>query len=559
MQASSNPQQKNAASNAAAKSHRSFFSKPQNIALAILAVALIGIAVVWLKTGMHPSSPKSELPIKAQNELPPDAPEPEFILNQCIIKYAADASVAEKQAVREAFKAELKQELISQVGAASGANTGASVELIQFSTDDQVATDARSMKKATLNVISKISQDRRVLYAEPNYVIRAADSKYSSNDPLYVQGKLWGLQTKSQGTAASIRGQLTPTTKPRGRITAVPTASSLRASADKPIPNPGGISIKSTVNSKSATAANITYSQYSTHADQAWASGHIGSDDVYVGVVDSGIQYDHPDLARNFERSASKDFYNIAGHEELFSADENPHGTHVAGIIAAVGGNGLGTTGIAWKARIIEAKFLGSDGKGDTAAAVQAIAYLTDLKLKKKINIVAINASWVSYAPSEILLDAIKEAGKANILLIAAAGNESYNADKYKPYPASYDTSITTSKTKTPGIGYNSIISVAAIQPDGQLASFSNYGKTTVQLAAPGTNIWSTWPKNDYHADSGTSMAAPHVTGAALLYAASHPQASASEIRSAILSKVMKVPSLSGKVESGGTLDVSTF
>jgi len=141
-------------------------------------------------------------------------------------------------------------------------------------------------------------------------------------------------------------------------------------------------------------------------------------------------------------------------------------------------------------------------------ARVTALKYLTDLKTSKHLDIVAVNASWTSSAKSKALLNAIKLAGQANILIVAAAGNDHLNADKYKTYPASYDPSA-DNYDGTPGISYNNVISVAAIGPDGALASFSNYGFKTVHLAAPGVGIWSTWPKDDYKSIDGTSMAAP--------------------------------------------------
>ncbi|MGD1025632.1 MAG: S8 family peptidase, partial [Candidatus Sulfotelmatobacter sp.] len=406
--------------------------------------------------------------------------------------------------------------------------------------------------------IAKLSEDPNVLTAEPNYIIRKLDDHYSANDDYYVRGRLWGVTT--QGLVATDK---TPQQAPRKKVNDLPHDPSKleRATANTKAKRGGA---RNGSNKAAAAASNPCEigaplrSSYTTHADQAWLAGHIGDKKVLVGVVDSGIQPSHPDLAANISKQIGKDFSN-PDNEELFAKNEDPHGTHVAGIIAAVGGNKIGVAGMVWNATLVEAKFLGPDGSGDTASAIQAIKWLTYERTIKGQNIVAINASWASPRKSPALLNAIKEAGKAKILLVAAAGNDHFDTDgKYKSYPADYDTARDT-YDKAPALDYNSVISVAAIGEDGSLASFSNYGAYSVQIAAPGVDILSTWTGSGYKCDSGTSMAAPFVTGAVALYASSHPQASAQEIRKAILSSVTPDPALAGKVASGGTLNVSTF
>jgi len=192
-------------------------------------------------------------------------------------------------------------------------------------------------------------------------------------------------------------------------------------------------------------------------------------------------------------------------------------------------------------------------GSGSTEDAILAIDYITDLKTQHGLNIVATNNSWGGGGYSQGLKDAITRAGDADILFVAAAGNGyGTDTDVTPNYPSAYDN--------------DNIIAVAALASDGSLADFSNYGATTVDIAAPGAGIVSTVPgksggvfvgKHAFY--DGTSMATPHVTGAVAMYASSHPGASAADIKAAILGSAAPTPSVAGKVLSGGRLDVSDF
>jgi subtilisin family serine protease len=203
--------------------------------------------------------------------------------------------------------------------------------------------------------------------------------------------------------------------------------------------------------------------------------------------------------------------------------------------------------------KLLNAKFLGNRG-GTTANAIKAVDYFTGLKTRKTnpVNIVATNNSWGGGGFSQGLQDAIGRADAAGILFIAAAGNSTYNCETSNCYPAEYPNA--------------NVIAVASITSTGAISSFSNYGATTVDLGAPGSSILSTVPVSSkgkivsgYASYSGTSMATPHVTGAAALYAATHSGASASAIKGAILDSVTPTASLNGKTLTGGRLNVSGF
>ena len=293
-------------------------------------------------------------------------------------------------------------------------------------------------------------------------------------------------------------------------------------------------------------------------ATRAWDVS-TGSRSVVVAVIDTGVDYRHADLAANMWRNPGEvagngidddrngfvddvhgwDFAN--GDGDPF--DDEGHGTHVAGTIGAVGNNGVGVTGVNWAVSIMALKFLGSDGSGSTSDAIAAINYATRMRRDFGVNVVATNNSWGGGGSSAALRRAIQAGGDAGILFVAAAGNEGVNNDVTPSYPAN-DTSA-------------AVIAVAATDRSNRLASFSNYGATSVDIAAPGAAIYSTVPGNGYASYSGTSMATPHVSGAVALLAAANPQATGAAIRAAILSSATRVTGLAGKVATGGLLDVA--
>ena len=304
---------------------------------------------------------------------------------------------------------------------------------------------------------------------------------------------------------------------------------------------------------------------FGSGASSAWAKDKIGSNTVYVGIIDEGYMYTHEDLAANAGVNPGEtpengidddgnglvdDVYgwDFAGdNNTVFDGVGDDHGTHVAGTIGGVGGNGKGVAGVVWNVKMLSAKFLGSTG-GTTANAVKAVDYFTNLK-NKGLNIIATNNSWGGGGYSTELFNAIERANTAGLLFIAAAGNSKINIDRKISYPAGYSNS--------------NIISVAAITSTGALASYSNYGAKLVDIGAPGSGIFSTVPASNgtsaYASYNGTSMATPHVTGAVALYKSINTGATAAQIKSAILSKAKPTSSLVGKTLTGGRLDVSTF
>lgn len=314
-----------------------------------------------------------------------------------------------------------------------------------------------------------------------------------------------------------------------------------------------------------------TTNEFGTDAEEAWSLGYTGSSDVYIGIVDEGVQTTHPDLAANIWTNPydpvdgldndgngyiddvnGYDFYN--GDNSVFDpADGDAHGTHVAGTIGGVGGNGIGVAGVAWNVKLISTKFLGPQG-GYTSDAVAALDYLRDLKRRHGIRIVASSNSWGGGGYSSALHTAILRAAKEGILFIAAAGNSSSNNDTTANYPSNYST-LQGSSIEGPA-DYEAVLAVAAIASNGSLASFSSYGATSVDIGAPGVGIWSSVPTSSYASYSGTSMATPHVSGAAALYSSVFPAASADEIRRALLGAAKPTASLAGKTATGGRLSL---
>jgi subtilisin family serine protease len=271
-----------------------------------------------------------------------------------------------------------------------------------------------------------------------------------------------------------------------------------------------------------------------------------------VAVLDTGAQTDHPDLVDNlYVNSADKPNNNkdddgngwvddniginlVAGKGD--GDDDNGHGTHVSGIVAARSNNAIGVSGTCWKGSIVPIKFMDSRGKGSTSDAANGIEYA----VKRGIKI--INCSFGASSKSSALEDAINYAQDKGVLIVAAAGNDGVNIDKTPTYPASYTNS--------------NIIAVAASTASDTLASFSNYGPDSVDVAAPGENVRSTYLGSTYTNLDGTSMATPYVTGSAALLKAANSAATYTDLRTALRKKVDKPSALDGKVVYDGRLNL---
>ena len=245
-------------------------------------------------------------------------------------------------------------------------------------------------------------------------------------------------------------------------------------------------------------------------AIKAW-DNIIGAQKIKIAVIDTGVDYEHPDLKNNMwinikEKNGTpgvdddqNGFVDDIHGWDFSSNDNDPqdgngHGTHCAGVIASEHNN-LGIRGVMSNAQIVPIKFLGDNGGGTTEGAIQAVDYAINIGVQIMSN------SWAGGAFSQALYDIIEEAKNNGIIFVAAAGNARNDNDEWATYPATYDL--------------ENIISVGATDGHGKKAKFSNYGKNTVDVFAPGVNIYSTYKNNSYKSLSGTSMAAPIVSGVA--------------------------------------------
>ncbi len=309
-------------------------------------------------------------------------------------------------------------------------------------------------------------------------------------------------------------------------------------------------------NTPNDTSYSSLWGMARIHAPTAWDST-TGSSSFVVAVLDTGVDYNHPDLAANIWTNSGE----IAGNGidddgngyiddirgwDFANGDNNPmddnnHGTHAAGTVGAVGNNALGVVGVNWSVKIMPLKIIDSTGSGWTSDAVQGLDYAVNKGVKVSSN------SWGGGPANFALANALDRARTAGHIFVAAAGNSGLDLDTGPEYPASYSTS------------YNNVVTVASINSSDQLASNSNYGVNSVTLAAPGVSILSTIPGGGYGLYSGTSMATPHVAGAIALYWASHPTETYTQVINKLKSSVDPVAGLATKVQTGGVLNVGAM
>lgn len=286
------------------------------------------------------------------------------------------------------------------------------------------------------------------------------------------------------------------------------------------------------------------------NAPAAWDTG-TGSNSIVVAVIDTGVDYNHEDLAANMWQNPGEipgdfidndgngytdDIYGIdAINNDTDPWDDHYHGTHCAGTIGAAGNNGIGVAGVCWNVKIMALKFLGSGGSGWTSDAVECVYYAIDNGAHIMSN------SWGGGGYSQALADAITAAQNADILFIAAAGNDALDNDILTHYPSSYVN--------------DNVISVASTDYQENLSSFSNYGVVSVDVAAPGSSVYSTMPGDSYAYLSGTSMATPHVAGLAALLKSRNPALTWDQLKALILYTADPLASLDGKIATGARID----
>jgi len=427
-----------------------------------------------------------------------------YVQNQLLVKFNAGVASTQAETTMQSMNA-VAVENYEELGIQQWTLPNAvSIDGLNFTTDN--VTNVEELAAYLM------ANNPNIEFAEPNYIMSASPTDFIPNDPSL--GLLWGLNNESQT---------------------------------------GGL-----------TDADID-------AFEAWGITK-GDEEIIVGVLDSGIDWTHPDLAENIWQNLGEDadgdgvtMEKVNGVWQLDAGDDNgidddgngypddligwdfvdndnepedgkSHGTHVAGTIAALE-NDEGIVGVSPQVRIMVLRFLNNDGLGAVSDAIRGLNYA----MSKGAHLT--NNSWGGTGLSQSLQNAIAAAADANQLFIAAAGNNTTNNDATPYYPSGYDL--------------DNIIAVAASDQSDQLASFSNYGATSVDIAAPGVSIFSTLPEGSYGSGQGTSMATPHVTGTAVLLWSMNLTADYSTIKNAILSSVDELANFEGLVATGGRMNAN--
>lgn len=396
------------------------------------------------------------------------------------------------ESVPQQFVVQLKKPLsTSDVKALAGIEERLGSRIKDLIRPDLVLIERRN-KETRSSALSSLRSNSAVVEADPNYILRAYRSP---NDVEYK--KLWGMNNPGE-MVSSKRGLK-------------------------------GVDIS---------------------AERAWERS-TGSKDIVVAVIDTGIDFSIPDLQPNawvnekelngqpgVDDDANGFIDDIHGYDFVNNdgdpTDDNGHGSHCAGTIGARGDDGAGVAGVNWNVSLMGVKFLDANGSGTLANAIKAIDYARANGAKILSN------SWGGGPMMSTLESAIDLTRQAGLLFVAAAGNDGRDNDAYPAYPASYDV--------------DNIVSVAAVDARGDLADFSNYGFTKVDIAAPGVGIFSTVP-GGFDTYSGTSMATPHVAGVAALLLADQPTLTYAELKTKLYTSARPLRSLQGAVATGGLVD----
>jgi subtilisin family serine protease len=479
-----------------------FYAKRPSIALAVLLFILAAVIAADLKfwTSEAASQPLPQAAAQRKKQTP------NFVPGEILIRFRQSSEISKSTLTAAAPRS------LSIV--ARGKNVNLQIE--RLDKGREVVSGLRFARVApedTLRAIESLNSRSDVLYAEPNYI---RVKQVTPNDPRFVD--MWNLKNTS-GVGFGVAG------------------------------------------------ADIK-------AEQAW-NVTKGSRSIVVAVIDEGIDVNHPDLQPNLWTNPaeipgngldddSNGFIDDVNGFDFVHNDgsvydgpgTNPdgsiideHGTHVAGTIGATGNNGLGVVGVNWEVSLMSLKFLGPTG-GTSANALKAFSYakmMRELWISsngtKGANVRVTNNSYGNIGFSQSEADAIDTLNAAGILFVAAAGNESLNNNQIGHYPGSYDVP--------------NIISVASTDRFDRLSTFSNYGSNTVHIGAPGTSILSTVPGGNYAVNEGTSMATPHVAGAAALVLTQHPEFTVSRLRAALIFGGAEITSMIGIVETGNRLDAA--
>ncbi len=408
-----------------------------------------------------------------------------------VVSITANSNVQQVESAPGEYIVRLKPNVTEMNRSTLSSSLGAYVK--SYIPSQNIVVVKRAMFESTHSGVKALALNPLVDIAEPNYIYRA---NRVSNDPM--MGQLWGLKNLGQKDSSGKVGV-------------------------------AGVDIG---------------------VEQAWDIT-TGSDKVVVAVIDTGVDFNHPDLVENLwtneaeqkgEAGVDDDNNGVIDDIHGFNAitgngnatDDQGHGSHCAGTIGAKGNDGKGIVGVAWDVKIMAVKFLDANGSGTLENALKAIDYATKMGAKVMSN------SWGGGGFSQTLFDSIKRSNEAGAIFIAAAGNESNNNDNTPSYPATYDVP--------------NIISVAAIDNQGAKASFSSYGKRTVHIGAPGVNIYSS-TGGAYDSWSGTSMATPHVSGVAALVWANEPNLTAIELKQRLLQTARPIAGLKGKTKTGGLVN----